>query len=218
MGFNFNKDIYNREINEIINNVTSQVADMNKILQKFQDNDNYMFFNKLNAGNVSAEFDDAHKIETAINALRLETTPRVGYIYMTGGGELPAEIWKGTTWKKIEGRMLLGTSSKHSSGDTGGSETKTISVSNMPRHRHRTDNHTHDMQHTHNYRPLTLGGRSNTMGNSRDWYAYDHDRTTGGASRSSTGGSSPNTDYQGSGTAMDVMNPYRVVNIWERIS
>lgn len=151
--------------------------------------------------------------------------PRVGYIYMTAGSENPAQIWAGTVWKKIEGRMLIGSSSKYAVGTTGGSETKTIAKENLPNTKIRVDNHTHDMQHTHPYSITAAWGDHSThisvvqLGDPYQRNSHDiYNGATGGSSRSSTGGASPYTSPLGSGHAMDVMNPYKVVNIYERIS
>ncbi len=104
-------------------------------------------------------------------------------------------------------------------------------------HRHKVDNHAHTQPtHTHSISTRYNGGAggvsSFTSGGSgiRTYYT-----NSGGGNN--TGGSSPYTNYQnpntstigdhshtvsgttesiGSGTAFNIMNPYRVVNIWRR--
>lgn len=51
---------------------------------------------------------------------------------MTTNSENPATKYLGTTWQKIEGRFLLGTSGSGASKQTGGSNTKTITQANLP--------------------------------------------------------------------------------------
>ena len=46
------------------------------------------------------------------------------------------EIYGGTSWSKIEGRFLLGTSSSHAVNSTGGAETVTLNVNQIPSHIH----------------------------------------------------------------------------------
>lgn len=40
------------------------------------------------------------------------------------------------TWEKVEGRFLLGSSSSHKAGSTGGEETHKLTVNEMPSHTH----------------------------------------------------------------------------------
>lgn len=56
----------------------------------------------------------------------------VGDIYVTTNSVNPSTTWLGTTWQKIEGRFLLGTSSSQASKLTGGSMNKNISQVNLP--------------------------------------------------------------------------------------
>ena len=56
----------------------------------------------------------------------------VGDVYVTTSTTNPATRWTGTTWQKIEGRFLLGTSGSGTSKATGGSNSKTIAQANLP--------------------------------------------------------------------------------------
>lgn len=42
------------------------------------------------------------------------------------------------TWEKVEGKFLLGSSSSHKVGSTGGEEKHKLTVNEMPRHNHTT--------------------------------------------------------------------------------
>ncbi|MGL5777197.1 phage baseplate protein [Cetobacterium sp.] len=69
----------------------------------------------------------------------------------------PAILFPGTTWQKIEGRFIMGTSGSEAPGTTGGSGTVTLNLNNIPshnhsisvsisaggNHRHQVDNHAH---------------------------------------------------------------------------
>ena len=57
---------------------------------------------------------------------------KVGDIYLTTNSTNPSSIFLGTTWQKIEGRFLLGTSGSGVSKATGGSNSKTIAQANLP--------------------------------------------------------------------------------------
>ena len=98
------------------------------------------------------------------------------------------EIYGGTSWSKIEGKFLLGQSSTHAINSTGGSETVTLTVQQIPAH-------THSLT-THDAAGASLGAsRYNSAAN-----AWPN------ASTNSTGGSQPHNN----------MPPFKTVYIWER--
>ena len=57
---------------------------------------------------------------------------QIGDIYLTTNSTNPSSVFLGTTWQKIEGRFLLGTSGSGASKQTGGSNSKTITQANLP--------------------------------------------------------------------------------------
>lgn len=59
----------------------------------------------------------------------------VGSIYMTTSSANPGTVFGGT-WAKIQDRFLLGSGSSRAAGETGGSSTYSLTVSNMPSHNH----------------------------------------------------------------------------------
>lgn len=70
-------------------------------------------------------------------------------------------IYGGTTWEKIEGRMLLGQSSSYAVNSTGGSATNTLSTANLPSHTHSVGAHSHGLNnHTHSV-PAHVHGLNN---------------------------------------------------------
>lgn len=146
-----------------------------------------------------------------------------GDILQTTDTANPATRWLGTTWQKIEGRMIVGTGSGFSLGSTGGHSTITLSVAQLPKHRFKVDNHIHTQpSHTHTLNRPRYSGDDGGLSN-YGWGA-DGQRgayvapSTSAAGGENTGGSSPYTNYQGSGSAINIMNPYYVANIWRRIS
>ena len=72
-------------------------------------------------------------------------------------------IYGGTTWVKIEGRMLLGQSSSYGINTTGGSATNTLTTANLPSHAHSVGAHSHGLNsHTHSVGAHAHGLNSHT--------------------------------------------------------
>lgn len=59
----------------------------------------------------------------------------VGSIYISAASTSPADMFGGT-WKKLEGRFLLGASSAYPVNSTGGEAAHTLTLSEMPEHSH----------------------------------------------------------------------------------
>lgn len=59
----------------------------------------------------------------------------IGSIYISINSTSPANLFGGS-WKEIQGYFLLGRSSAHSAGETGGEETHTLTIQEMPKHNH----------------------------------------------------------------------------------
>ena len=59
----------------------------------------------------------------------------VGSIYMSANVTSPETLFGGT-WESIGGRFLLGADATYAAGSTGGEATHTLTVSEMPTHRH----------------------------------------------------------------------------------
>lgn len=143
----------------------------------------------------------------------------IGSIYMSVNTSNPSTLFPNTTWQKIEGMFLLGSSSSYTSGATGGSK-DAIVVS----HNHTQTSHTHTI-------PKGYDG-DNIVGTNVDIKINSTNRKfpdTGGSYHmlySESGGSlsevpsltssAPTINNTGvSGTDKN-MPPYLVVNIWER--
>lgn len=73
----------------------------------------------------------------------------VGSIYMSVSNVNPANLFGGT-WQELQGMFLLGRSSSHAAGTTGGEESHTLTAAEMPSHTHTGPSHTHTgPSHTH---------------------------------------------------------------------
>ena len=100
----------------------------------------------------------------------------------------------GTQWRKIEGVFLLGQSASHAVGSTGGSETVTLTTSQIP-------SHSHSIFGTAGAAVFKGGSGSN-----------DAAQTSGGRSYFNLFV----TDSAGGGQSHNNMPPYKTVYIWER--
>ena len=73
----------------------------------------------------------------------------IGSIYMSVNNVNPADLFGGT-WQELTGRFLLGRSTAHAAGSTGGEEEHTLTSNEMPAHTHNGPSHTHTgPSHTH---------------------------------------------------------------------
>lgn len=157
---------------------------------------------------------------------------KVGDIYLTTNSTNPSSIFLGTTWQKIEGRFLLGTSGSGASKATGGSNAKTITQANLPAVKIQLDSFSLSrgtMEITGNLSALT-DRRGTSLG------AFSYGSATGGgfaggsgreyyidfkASRSWTGTTNtaqPQTVNLGSGQALDITPAYYTVHMWLRLT
>lgn len=118
----------------------------------------------------------------------------VGSIYISVNSTNPQNLFGGK-WEQLKDRFLLGAGNTYTNGSTGGSATHTLTVDQMPSHRH------------------SIHGRIDRYQGSgtifREPYGY-----------SESGGIENNieTFAIGGGKAHNNMPPYLTVNIWKRIS
>ncbi len=197
-------------------------------------------------------------------------TIRPSQYFITEETSNPAVIWPGTTWEKLEGRVLIGAGGSFQLKSEGGVASITLALANIPghthsfsattstagahshtvsSHRHKVDSHSHT-QPTHYHGVYGGGGSAQAIGTETNRFAGHTGNNTlyrtsprgqimeseGGES---TGRATPYTDYQspgtnstgnhphtvsgttgstGSGSSLNILNPYRAVNIWRRVS
>ena len=136
---------------------------------------------------------------------------KVGGIYMSQNPTSPAELFGGV-WTQIMYKCLVGavnsSGNKYSAGMTGGSETVTLTTSQIP---------------SHNHGPGTLKGEYHMRDSDKGdgiWgaeaYSYSsHDTWSTGSAVKLTSGTTGST---GGGGSHDNMPPFYAVYIWIRVA
>ena len=149
----------------------------------------------------------------------------------------PATIFGGT-WEEIQGRFLLGRSAAHQVGQTGGGETVTLTVEQLPAHTHTGPSHTHSTpNHTHTASCGSAGAHSHTVARQKvgatgtakyaaqgsathstsSAGAHTHTITIASGGGGTTGAAGTgDTGSTGSGQAVNIMPPFLSVFMWKR--
>ena len=185
-------------------------------------------------------------ISSLLTDLKKLTYPRVGDFIITKNSENPSVKYEGTTWELLEEKtfiMSAGTTAKV--GETGGSNTHTMSVAEMPKH-----SHTYTMGtaggHDHTRGTMNITGTFSGVGETLDWpqpklsgafyiarsaggvtvsndgdtddlYGFDASRTwTGSTSYVAAHNHSLTIGEAGSGSAWDSRPKYVAAYIWVR--
>ena len=125
----------------------------------------------------------------------------VGSIYMSANATSPETLFGGT-WESVGGRFLLGADVTYAAGSTGGEATHTLTVSEMPTHRHNS------VKVAENY--LTAWAAENS-GNSSGFELSSLFKQNLEDSLNKFAG-----DYSGGGAAHNNMPPYLSVYMWQR--
>lgn len=132
----------------------------------------------------------------ALSALILEAVYPVGSIYISVNSTSP-QILFGGTWEAIQGKFLLASSSTHKAGSTGGEETHTLTMGEMPEH-------THPMY-------VSNGGGDGSWAPNEGTYLVDSATDT-----QTTWWARLGMNYAGGGNAHNNMPPYLAVYMWKR--
>ena len=127
----------------------------------------------------------------------------VGSIYISVISASPAELFGGT-WEQIKDRFLLAAGNTYTAGSTGGEATHTLTVDEMPKHRHSSNSYmdgyaTNTPLVTDQYCTWVNRGTPN---NNEPWGEDGPVRT------SFVGGSQPHNN----------MPPYLTVYMWRRVA
>ena len=87
----------------------------------------------LDDSNMLATSKAAKKLNDLISSLDI-CPYKAGDIYITTNTQNPALIWQGTTWQKIEGKFLKASANGENAEATGGRDSVTLSIANLPPH------------------------------------------------------------------------------------
>jgi hypothetical protein len=165
----------------------------------------------------------------------------VGSIYIATVSTNPADLFGVGTWERIgAGRTLIDAGGSFPAGTTGGSDTHTLTVNEMPAHSH-SGSTASAGSHSHTRGSMEITGSmmtDNELGGSASGAFYGYKETNGAgaennkvgfrlnfaASRTWTGETSYNGGHThlvtvsntGGGQAFSVRNPYLATYIWKR--
>jgi len=123
----------------------------------------------------------------------------IGTVYQSSDVNFDPNTKWGGTWVKVEGRFLFGSDSTRSVGSTGGSDSVTLGLSNIPDHTHQYSDVYHDT--------VTESIYNSVMDSSR---AYAKANTIVSSNTTS------NLNRTGDVQSFGILPPYMVVNVWNR--
>lgn len=141
---------------------------------------------------------NANQLDGKTWAERLLEIYPVGSIYMSVNSVSPASIFGGA-WEQLKDRFLLGAGDTYAAGDTGGEATVTLTIDQMPHHRH------------------ILRRKSTNPTTSFDAFIATSD-TENDVGSGGGDGLKRYTTYEGNGEAHNNMPPYVAVYMWKRVS
>lgn len=133
----------------------------------------------------------------------LDSVYPIGSIYMSINNVNPDTLFGGT-WEQIKDTFLLSAGDTHEAGTTGGEETHTLSINEMPSHNHRYIDETG--------KALMNGyfGRDGT--NQSNAYMGVSDKVAGYSNAKYV------MENTGGGESHNNMPPYLTVYMWKRVS
>ena len=119
----------------------------------------------------------------------------VGAVYISANSTSPASLFGGT-WESIGGRFLLGADSTYTAGSTGGETTHTLTIDEMPSHRH------------------VINASYSSAGSS----SSDGGKILSGDDNNGWLWDFTSTNWTGGSVAHNNMPPYLAVYMWKRVS
>ena len=160
-----------------------------------------------------------------LTASKVQAFP-IGAVFISVVSTDPATLLGYGTWSAIgAGKMLVGLDSGDTDFDTaeetGGAKTKTIAQANLPNistgagtaHTHVQDTHNHVITEL---RDATTGGSTTNIALTADTSSTTGTKTTGSRVATNQDEAAHTHSLGGSGTALNVVNPYLTVYIWKR--
>ena len=148
----------------------------------------------------------------------------VGSIYWSSNNTNPSTLFGGT-WTQIKDRFILAAGDSYTNGAIGGAATVTLTVSNMPSHKHSfTPSGTISINGDHTH--LVYFDLDDSIGSANSFavnqgisrYHELEGTSKAGSHRHDFSGTAGNTDSSGSGSSFSILPPYVVKYCWERIA
>ena len=130
---NFATSMAVKKINDIVN--TKEAKIIKKTAFNLDKTDSFNLDDTNLLGTAKALKALYDELKRKIDSLDL-CPYKIGDVYVTTKIDNPANIWRGTGWQKIEGRFLKATNSGETPKTMGGSNSKTLTVANIPSHNH----------------------------------------------------------------------------------
>ena len=127
--------------------------------------------------------------------------PPIGFIWISAKNVSPATLFPGTFWEKIEDVMLLGASARHPAGSTGGAETATLKLANLPAVSANA----------------VISGYTSVVTGPEPGPGSEYGYALSGKSGNSGGGQRLRVDIQGKSEPFSIVGPYLAVYMWKRI-
>lgn len=152
----------------------------------------------------------------------MEAMFHVGYIHISTVSTNPNTLFGFGTWTAFgAGRMLISQNGSFPAGNTGGASTVTIAEANLPAHTHgdgtltaaSAGTHTHSIGRDQDGATGSVERVLHSSGISGAEQVFSGQLTSDGAHTHDITGSTGST---GSGTALNVMNPWISVYMWQR--
>ena len=173
----------------------------------------------------AADADLTDLADGALTPSKVQAFP-VGSVFISVVSTDPGTLLGYGTWSAIgTGRMLVGIDTGDTDFDvvkeTGGAKTKTIAQANLPdistgagtSHNHTQDAHLHVLAQL---RDATTGGSTTNIALSADTSSTTGTKNGASATATNQAEAAHTHSLGGSGTAMNVVNPYYIVYMWER--
>lgn len=135
-------------------------------------------------------------IDDYIKAVVFEAIYPVGSIYMSLNATSPQVLFSGK-WERLDDRFLIGAGTSYTVGTTGGEESHTLTVEEMPQHKHSVTSGS-----------MNKAVQVNDNASSKIYPAYSEINTSNDAWVQYTGGSAAHNN----------MPPYLAVYMWKRVS
>lgn len=151
-----------------------------------------VFYNEVSIRSGSDEL----SIDDYIKKVAYDAVYPVGSIYMSLNETSPQTLFSGT-WERLDDRFLVGAGTSYDAGDTGGEESHTLTVSEMPSHKHSVTSGS-----------MNKAVQVNNDASSKIYPAYSEINTSNDAW----------VQYAGGGDAHNNMPPYLAVYMWKRVS